>query len=205
MVLGAGAGLRFGEATGLIVPRAELLRRRIRVLEQAQNGALGPLKTKASQRVVPVSDWVIEEIAAHLERFGPGPGQVIMSNAARRIIRRNGFGDMWRSAVAAARTCGKPPAKAAAPPECGETCADPAHMLTTGTRFHDLRHFYASALIAANLNPKVIQARLGHATMAETMDTYGHLFPDAEDLGRTAVDQALAPALAEQNRNRSAS
>ncbi len=30
---------------------------------------------------------------------------------------------------------------------------------------------------AANLNQKVIQARLGHATIAETMDTYGHLFP----------------------------
>ena len=75
-------------------------------------------------------------------------------------------------------------------------------MLPAGARSHDLRHFYASALIAANLNPKVIQARLGHATTVETMDTYGHLFPDAEDLGRTAVDQALAPALAEQERNR---
>ena len=30
----------------------------------------------------------------------------------------------------------------------------------------------------------MIQARLGHATITETMDTYGHLFPDAEDLGR---------------------
>jgi hypothetical protein len=107
-----------------------LLRRRIQVLEQAQNGALAPLKTKASRRVVPVGDWIVEEIAAHL--------------------------------------------------------------------------FYVSALISANLNPKVIQARLGHATIAETMDTYGHLFPDAEDLGRTAVDQTLAPALAEQERIRSA-
>ena len=33
-----------------------------------------------------------------------------------------------------------------------------------------------SQLIAANLNPKVIQARPGHATVGETMDTYGHLF-----------------------------
>ena len=72
------------------------------------------------------------------------------------------------------------------------------------TRYHDLRHFYASALIAANLNPKVIQARLGHATIAETMDTYGHLFPDSEDLGRGAVESALSSALAEQERNRGA-
>ena len=48
-------------------------------------------------------------------------------------------------------------------------------MASHGTRFYDLRHFY-SQLIAANLNPKVIQARPGHATVGETMDTYGHLF-----------------------------
>jgi integrase len=140
VVLGAGAGLRFGEATGLTVPRAELLRRRIRVLEQAQNGALAPLKTRASRRTVPISDWVIEEIAAHLERFGPGVSDVIMSNADQRIIRRSAFGTMWRSAVASTRTCGKPPAETGAKPECSDCCADPAHMLPAGTRFHDLRH-----------------------------------------------------------------
>ena len=83
-------------------------------------------------------------------------------------------------------------------------CADPAHCLPKGTRFHDLRHFYASTLITANLNPKVIQARLGHATITETMDTYGHLFPDAEDLGRGAIDAILAVALTEQERNQEA-
>jgi integrase len=201
VVLAAGAGLRFGEATGLTVPRAQLLRRRLQVLEQAQNGALAPLKTRASRRTVPIGDWVIEEIAAHLERYGPGADQVIMSNAARKIIRRNAFGMMWRPAVASARTCGKPPADTDDPRECGETCADPAHQLPAGTRFHDLRHFYASALIAANLNPKIIQARMGHATLAETMDTYGHLFNDADDLGRAAVDQLLRPELTEPERN----
>jgi hypothetical protein len=121
--------------------------------------------------------------------------------AAKKIINRNAFDMMWRPAVATARICGKPPADADAPPACGDTCADPAHQLPAGTRFHDLRHFYASALIAANLSPKIIQARLGHATLAETMDTYGHLFADAEDLGRTAVDQALKPVFTEQGRN----
>jgi hypothetical protein len=54
------------------------------------------------------------------------------------------------------------------------------------------------------LRPKVIQERLGHATIAETMDTYGHLFPDSKELGRGAVEAALAGALAEQERNRGA-
>jgi len=179
VALGAGAGLRFGEATGLTVPRVNFLQRRIQVLEQAQNGALAPLKTTASRRALPAGDWVLGEVTAHLQRFGGGPCQVVMSNAAGRIIRRSAFGDAWRAAVEAAG-------------------------LPEGTRFHDLRHFYASALIAANLNPKVIQARLGHATIAETMDTYGHLFPDSEDLGRGAVEAALGAAVAEQDRNRGA-
>ena len=67
---------------------------------------------------------------------------------------------------------------------------------------YDLRHFYASALIVGNVHPKVVQARLGHATLSETMDTYAHLFHDTEDLGSLAVDKALAGALAEQRRNR---
>lgn len=204
--IGAGAGLRFGEATGLTVPRVQRGIRRIQVLEQAQNDVLAPLKTKASRRTVPVGEWVLADIVAHLDEFGSGPHQLVMSTAYGGFVHRNAFGEMWRRAVRVARTCGKTPAD----PEkhqrqCGDKCADPAHMVPLGTRFHDLRHFYASALIAANLNPKVIQARLGHATVSETMDTYGHLFQDAEDLGRGAVDEALAAALAEQRRNRASS
>jgi hypothetical protein len=33
---------------------------------------------------------------------------------------------------------------------------------------------------------------LGHATIAETMDTYGHLFPESEELGRGAIDAILS-------------
>ena len=69
-----------------------------------------------------------------------------------------------------------------------------AAKLPEGTRLHDLRHFYSSTLIRAGLHPKVIQERLGHATIAETMDTYGHLFPDASEQGRGAVDAMFAQA-----------
>src|SRR5438270_9590921 len=101
-----------------------------------------------------------------------------MSSKAGHILGRGSISHPWQAAVKAA-------------------------CLPSGTGFHELRHFYASVLIAVNLSPKVIQARLGHATIGETMDTYGHLFPDSEDLGRGAVDDALARALAEQERNRS--
>jgi len=49
-----------------------------------------------------------------------------------------------------------------------------------GTGMHDLRHFYASLLIRHGESVKVVQARLGHATAAETLDTYSHLWPDSD-------------------------
>ena len=38
---------------------------------------------------------------------------------------------------------------------------------------------------------KTVQARLGHASAAETLDTYSHLWPDSDDRTREAVDQVL--------------
>jgi integrase len=45
-------------------------------------------------------------------------------------------------------------------------------------RFHDLRHTFASLLIAQNESPKKIQSLLGHHSIQVTMDIYGHLYPD---------------------------
>jgi integrase len=56
---------------------------------------------------------------------------------------------------------------------------------------YDLRYFYASLLIRHGESVKVVQARLGHATAAETLDTYSHLWPDSDDTTRSAVDSAL--------------
>ena len=64
-------------------------------------------------------------------------------------------------------------------------------------RFHDLRHFYASVLIRKGLSVNVVQARLGHALAVETLDVYGHLWPDVDDRTRQAVDELLGGEIAE--------
>lgn len=46
-----------------------------------------------------------------------------------------------------------------------------------------------ASLIAQGLHPRVIQARLGHASISETMDTYGHLFPDSDAETADALDR----------------
>jgi integrase len=45
-------------------------------------------------------------------------------------------------------------------------------------RFHDLRHTYATFLIAQNENIKFIQSQLGHASIQTTIDRYGHILPN---------------------------
>ena len=60
---------------------------------------------------------------------------------------------------------------------------------------HALRHFYASWCInrkedkGLGLPPKVVQARMGHASIQLTLDTYGHLFPSGDNADE--LDEAL--------------
>lgn len=55
-----------------------------------------------------------------------------------------------------------------------------AANLPEGFSFHTLRHTHATLLVKAGVHFKVIQYRLGHATFAQTMDTYSHVTPAME-------------------------
>jgi integrase len=56
-----------------------------------------------------------------------------------------------------------------------------------GVRLHDLRHFYASGLIASGCDVGTVQRALGHAKATTTLDTYSQLWPSAEDKTRRAA------------------
>jgi integrase len=45
-------------------------------------------------------------------------------------------------------------------------------------RLHDARHTHASLMLKQGIHPKVVQERLGHSTIAMTLDTYSTLPPD---------------------------
>lgn len=56
---------------------------------------------------------------------------------------------------------------------------------------HDLRHYAASVLISSGLSVKAVQLHLGHASAVTTLDTYAHLWPDAEDTTRAALEAGI--------------
>jgi len=170
VVLAAGTGLRQGECFGLTVDRVDFLRRTITVDRQlilpgSGEPQFGPPKTAASGRTVPLPKVVGESLAAHLERRPATENGLIFTNERGGPLRRNRFGEIWRAAASRAEL--------------------------DGLRFHDLRHFYASLLIRHGESVKVVQARLGHASASETLDTYSHLWPDNEERTRAAVDLVL--------------
>jgi integrase len=66
----------------------------------------------------------------------------------------------------------------------------------TDVTLHDLRHYFASGLIAAGCDVVTVQRALGHAKATTTLGTYSHLWPTAEDRTRKAAGELLSTALA---------
>jgi integrase len=62
-------------------------------------------------------------------------------------------------------------------------------------RLHDLRHSHATHLLMANVHPKIVQERLGHANIATTMDLYTHVMPGMQDEAVSRIDATLRVAL----------
>jgi integrase len=164
-------GLRPSECFALTIDRVDFLRRRVRVDRQlvtvrAGVPEFGPPKSKAGFRTVPMPDVVGTTVAAHLARYSTGAAGLVFTNTEGRPVRRSTAGTMWHRAARQTE-------------------------IPTWATFHDLRHFYASMLIARGCSVKAVQSRLGHQSAMETLDTYGHLWPDNDDETRDVVDDVL--------------
>ena len=55
-----------------------------------------------------------------------------------------------------------------------------ARGLGFSNKFHDLRHTHATMLLKRGINPKIVQERLGHASIRITMDIYSHVMPNMQ-------------------------
>ena len=62
-------------------------------------------------------------------------------------------------------------------------------------RFHDLRHAHASLMLRTGANPKVISERLGHSSIAITMDIYSHVMPGLQEEAAIRLEEALKPRM----------
>jgi integrase len=182
-----GCGLRCSEAFGLDVDAIEMLPHVLQVRQQLRlvNGGmvLAPPKNH-KERSIPLPEPVALALAAHLAAFPPTavtlpwrtvdgprrPARLVLSMGLRRAVRRNNFNSsVWRPAITAA---GMTPSR------------------ETGT--HQLRHRYASLLVASGMNVRRVAEYMGHQDGgALLLRTYSHLMPAEPDRVRRAVEAAL--------------
>lgn len=162
VLLGAFVGLRTAEACGLRTTDVDFMRG---IVSPAVQWPAVDLKTETSRTPVPIPAELALTLSASVAAF-PGAGFVVTDG-------RGGQAGPWMldRAVRGART------KVAGLPE--------------DFRFHDLRHYLASLLIASGGDVKVVQARLRHSSATTTLNTYAHLWPDSDESTRTAVGSVL--------------
>lgn len=163
VLLGAFAGLRIAEVSGLRVADVDFMRGVVFPHVQWPDK---PLKTPGSETPIPVPPELTLLLSASVQRYpsdrmvtnGPGTdgcGPWIIERAFREA-------KMHVSGL----------------PE--EFC------------FHDLRHYLASLLIHERQDVKIVQARLRHASARTTLDVYGHLWPDADEATRSVIGSVIA-------------
>jgi integrase len=62
-----------------------------------------------------------------------------------------------------------------------------------GIRLHDARHTHASLMLKQGVHPKVVQERLGHATISTTLDLYSHVTPGLQQAAAEGFDKMVLP------------
>ena len=162
MVYVAGVvGLRWSEVAGLRVGRLDFLRRTVTVAEtlaEVEGGlTFAEPKSEASRRTVGVPSPIMDMLAVHLARRGrPRPDGLVFVSPDGEPLRASQFRRrVWAPAVAATGL----------------------EALT----FHGLRHSAVGLMIELGAHPRVIQQRLGHASVRTTLDVYGRVLPEVDD------------------------
>lgn len=160
-------GLRQSELLGLKWGDIDFHGKQLYVQRSLSRGELAKTKTTSSCRTVPLSDVLIRELKKwklRCPKHPEGKFDLVFPNRDGKPehpdnLRRRVFYPSLRRAG------------------------------LRRIRFHDLRHNFASLLIAQNVNVKVISVLMGHSSIKVTLDVYGHLLPNAteevaERLGR---------------------
>lgn len=189
-------GMRASELRGLRWSSVDLDKRQIHVVERADRfNDMGRPKSAAGERFIPIPPMVANALK---EWKLACPKLKIEENGQKRyvldLVFPNGKGKVESLANIINRGLWPMMIKAGIAVETGEVDKKGKPILKAKyTGMHALRHFYASWCInrkedgGLGLPPKVVQERLGHSTIAMTLDTYGHLFPRGDDTEEMAA------------------
>lgn len=178
ILVAAYGGLRWSELVGL--RRTDINARRVTVAGQLLRidgeWVRSDPKTSAGRRTVVLPESVAEELAQHLATYtGDKPHDLVFTNQHGNPIGPAFRWNVWYPACASIGMGQR-------------TIKNYKPAYANMPRFHDLRHTSVALAIAAGAHPKAIQQRLGHSSIAVTMDRYGHLMAGMDEDLATDID-----------------
>lgn len=182
------SGLRASELRGLRWSDIDFRSGEIHIRQRADRfNAIGPPKTEAGERVIPLPPTALKVLREWKLQFGKkGELDLVFPNGQGKIeslaniINRGLCPTMIKAGLTVEKKDGE-----------GKSV-----LAAKYTGMHSLRHFYASWCInratdgGLQLPAKSVQERLGHSSIVITMDTYGHLFPRGDDGKELAAAEA---------------
>ena len=176
--MGFFTGLRPSELLGLTWDRLDFEKEEILVDRQLSRFSdqvfEEHLKTTKSHRVIPFPVGLQVLLLDHKSRFGLGPHGLILKNRSGNIWR-------YKDACAMYRDIARPMG------------------IEKNKGLHQLRHTFVSTLIQLGVNAKQIQEWVGHESILETMDIYGHLFPNSLSELSQKLDEYVSQQLQAPN------
>jgi integrase len=188
----ASTGLRASELRGLRWSDIDFKKSELHVRQRADRySEIGAPKSAAGERTVPISrqlvkglkEWKLECPTGSLDLVFPTGSGTVESHA--NLINRVLVPAMIAANIARVK---KDAVGRVVHDEAGKPVREAKY-----TGLHCLRHFYASWCInrradgGRELPAKVVQERLGHSTIAMTLDRYGHLFPGSDEAAELAA------------------
>jgi integrase len=185
LVLAVFCGLRRGEITAIRWRAINLDRAQLAVLastEQLDDGTIREKEAKSGRaRTVAMPSLAVEE----LRRWRLGQAQELLRLGTR-------VDDDWLVVTQADGSALQPRSL---------THVMSAFLKEWGVTLKGLRHSHASHLLASNIHPKIVQERLGHSSIAITMDIYSHLMPNMQGDAADAVDGVLRAAINKRSKD----
>lgn len=179
LLIAVFTGMRSSELRGLRWQDVDFQRCEINIRQRVdQYREMGPPKSEAGARTIPVPPLVINALKELKLKQGNKPGLVFPnldggSRSHSNVVRKGLQPAMVRAGVTI---------------DTGEVDKKGKPILKAKyTGLHALRHFHASWLInrkedgGLGLPAKMVQERLGHASIVMTMNVYSHLFPRSDD------------------------
>lgn len=176
-LLALATGLRRGELLGLAWANVDLdagLLQVVQVIEETKAGArIKPQpKTARGRRTVTLPQAAIEALRRHK-----------VTQAEEHLRLALGRPDLLF------------PRWAASPAVFGTAFTRLAARVGIKISIHGLRHTHITDLLAAGTHAKVVAERVGHSSVAFTLERYGHVIPGMQEAAARQVDTALRQAL----------